>query len=185
MGFYRSWHPNGALELDGNYDGDLKIGTWIRWDSTGRRVEEVTFVEGEKHGNEVEWNIDGTVRKWLHYRHGKLHGRYIWFKPGYCINTLYNNPYLFDVIAADQFYVDGDMIAPLGTVSSDSGDIVGCEFQKPYYNLELDVWIVQPSREREYEIGKRVDGKREGTWTIWTEDGSMIRQEFYEQGVCR
>ncbi|MEE8578163.1 MAG: hypothetical protein V3T31_12995, partial [candidate division Zixibacteria bacterium] len=49
-GFYRSYYENGKLEWDGQYGPGGKVDTWVRWDSTGYRAEEVTFVEGVKHG---------------------------------------------------------------------------------------------------------------------------------------
>ena len=49
-GFYRSWHENGQLEWDGQYDHDNRVGTWVKWDSSGCRIEEVSYLDGSKHG---------------------------------------------------------------------------------------------------------------------------------------
>jgi hypothetical protein len=178
-GFYRSWYENGQLEWDGQYAADLKVHTWIKWDSTGRRAEEISYLTGEKHGSEIEWNPNGTIRKELHYRNDTLHGLCTWRKDNYNINGLANNPNL--TIQVQSFYVDGKLLVPITGETDKLGGYPCNDLLSPYYNADLDLWVDWHTRPCEFFVGRKVDGKKQGAWVLWTQSGNMKKVEFYDK----
>nr|MBN2277265.1 hypothetical protein [candidate division Zixibacteria bacterium] len=180
-GFYRSWYENGRMGWDGRYTGDKESCTWVHWDSTGRRVEEISYKAGFKHGDHIVWNPNGTMRTALHYRQDKLHGLCTWYTTTNNINGEYNNPCLS--IVAKRFYVDGLMLLPIHD-TTDSPCIEGLVGgQEPYHNIENDLWIEWNLQNTEFYVGRMVDGKKHGVWILWTADGDMKRVDVYDHGV--
>ncbi|MEP0828702.1 MAG: hypothetical protein HRF51_09285 [bacterium] len=180
-GFYRSWHFNGALEWEGNYYADLKVGTWIRWDSTGRRVEEISYVAGLKHGAEIEWLPNGIFKKRLHYHNGVLQGLCTWNRDNSNFNALCNNPNL--ITLKEFFYIDGKVLVPITEEIHEDIDGISCQSSlSPYHNIEYDLWIEWDTNECKFYIGKMVDGKKQGAWTLWSSTGEIISVDFYDKG---
>ena len=178
-GFYRSWYENGQLEWDGQYAG-VKVHTWIKWDSTGRRVKEISYLAGEKHGSEIEWNPNGTIRKELNYRNDTLHGLCTWRKANYSINGLANNPNL--TIQVQSFYVDGKLLVPITKETHQVGNGYPCvHAPNPYYNAEHDLWVECHSHPSTFFVGRKVDGKKQGAWILWTQSGNVKKVEFYDK----
>lgn len=181
-GFYRAWHENGEMEWEGHYARDSKVGTWINWDSTGRCVVEVTYLNGAKHGTEIEWNSDGTVRTMIHYRNGVRHGLCTWNVPEYSINTLYNNPPL--AMSHESFYLNGELIVETQKENSTAYNFNCADPRTPYYNSELDLWIEGTRDACNFFVGRKVDGKKNGMWVLWTKTGDMKKAEYYDMGVA-
>jgi hypothetical protein len=178
-GFYLSWYENGQLEMEGEYSGDLKVHTWIKWDSTGRRVEEVSYLAGKKHGSQIEWNPNGTTRKELNFRNDLLHGLCTWRTANYNINGLYNNPNL--TIQVQSFYVEGKLLVPITKETDKLGGWPCSDKLSPYYNSDLDLWIEWHTRPCEFYVGRKVDGKKQGVWTLWTRSGDMRKVDSYDK----
>ena len=64
----RTWHENGTLKSEWNYEG------------------------GKMHGVQKGWYDDGTLKYEIHYQHGKHHGPYReWYRDGVTMarNRLY------------------------------------------------------------------------------------------------
>ena len=45
-GKYYEYHPSGKVGIEGEYDVGKKIGTWIRYDETGKKLAERFFEKG-------------------------------------------------------------------------------------------------------------------------------------------
>jgi hypothetical protein len=180
-GFYRSWYENGQLEQEGQYGGDLKNGTWIEWDGAGRRIKEVSYIGGKKHGREIEWNTNQTIKKSLQYRNGNLHGKCTWRKDEYNINDFFNNACL--TVVVERFYVEGALLVTL-VAETDKPCVEGlsCGSPVPYYNSEYDLWIEWNNGCREFYVGQKINGEKDGKWTLWTANGDKKQVDFYENG---
>ena len=176
-GLYRSWHSNGQIQKEGYYNCDAKMNTWIRWDSAGTRIEEITYVNGKKHGREIEWYPDQMVKKLLRYRNGNLHGKCIWYVPGYSWNTLINNPPI--PIEAERFYVDGTLLV---TIKEDGHSKQPCGVPEPYYSAEHDLWIEWNNGCSDFYVGRQVEGRKQGKWVLWMSHGEKQRVDFYQNG---
>jgi len=179
-GFYRSWYENGIREWEGQYEADNKCGTWVRWDSAGIRTEEIPYLNGLKHGTEIKWNSNGTIRTRLHYRYGKLHGLCTWSIAGYSIGDYYNNPNL--TLESEAFYLDGEILVVIVEKGTKDHPLSCSDIQSPYYNSGLDLWIEWNLKECAFFVGRKVDGKRDGLWVLWTKAGDMKRAEYYDMG---
>jgi len=180
-GFYRSWHSNGKLDWDGNYQADLKVGTWVRWDSTGRRTDEVSYVAGMKHGAEIEWLPNGIFKKRLYYHYGVLQGLCTWNQDNATYDGQYNNPNLNTL--KEFFCLDGKEIVPITEeVHEDINGYPCSSALNPYYNDDLDLWVEWKTTECKFYVGKQVDGKKQGLWTLWSSTGEIMRVDFYEKG---
>jgi hypothetical protein len=179
-GFYRTWYQNGQAEWDGKYAESLKTQTWIRWDSTGNRLEEISYQRGLKDGMEFTWNPNGTLKTALCYRDDKFHGLCTWYTSTNSINGEYNNPCLS--VTAERFYVDGSMLLPIQTETDKpclDGLIGGRE---PYHNTEQDVWIEWDQDNLHFYIGRQIDSKKHGVWILWSAAGDMERVDVFDHG---
>ncbi|MGH8016501.1 MAG: toxin-antitoxin system YwqK family antitoxin, partial [Candidatus Zixiibacteriota bacterium] len=110
-GFYKSWHEDGKIEWYGNYAGDIgdiKVGCWIKWDSSGFLLEETSYDMGLKNGADIEWNPDGTYRKLIYYKNDTLHGLCTWAKRGMIVNEAFNNPNL--ALDSQMYYLNGRIL---------------------------------------------------------------------------
>ena len=173
-GPYRSWYQNGQVEYDGAYDDDLKALTWTKWDSSGRKIEQVSYVAGKKHGPEITWHSNLKKHKSYQYHHGELHGKCTLHKPGWDVH----NPNLG--IEAMWFYVEGELLAILK--HPDSGWYHDYQQPKTYHDMVNDLWIEKDKWDREFYVGKQVDGKKHGKWILWTARGYKQRVDFYNNG---
>lgn len=181
IGLYRSWHSNGKLEWEVNYYADLKIGMWIRWDSTGRRAEEVSYVAGLKHGAEIEWLPNGIFKKRLYYHNGVLQGLCTWNRDNSDFDALCNNPNLNTL--KEFFYIDGKVIVPITEENHEPIYGLSCESMlSPYHNTEYDLWTEWDTNECKFYVGRKVDGKKQGPWTLWSSSGEIISVDFYDRG---
>jgi hypothetical protein len=179
-GFYRSWYENGRQEWDGQYESGQKSQTWIHWDSTGTRIEEICYREGVKDGRENTWNPNGTLRTELQYLNDKLHGLCIWYRASNNIDGEYNNPCL--TFEAQRFYVDGIMLLPIQETTDKpclEGLVGGGE---PYHNVENDLWIERDQRNTNFYVGRQIARKKHGIWILWSASGDMERVDIFDNG---
>ncbi|MDH3890978.1 MAG: hypothetical protein OEV49_07815 [candidate division Zixibacteria bacterium] len=175
-GPYRSWYQNGQLEYDGAYEDDMKALTWTRWDSVGRKIEQVSYLAGKKHGKEVTWRPNLKIHKFYQYRDGELHGKCILYDPYWDLaNGVHRG---FEAI---WFYVEGALLATLKPLDSTffHDDIFHA---KTYYDSAKDVFVEKDKWDREFYVGKQVDGKKHGKWILWTPEGDKKRVDFYQNG---
>ncbi|MBN1212478.1 MAG: hypothetical protein JXA92_07860 [candidate division Zixibacteria bacterium] len=180
-GFYRSWYENGNPEREGCYERDLQTGTWVKWDNAGYRIEEVTYLDGLKHGPEIEWNQNGTVRKLLHYHNGVLHGLCSWWKANYNINDFLNNPNL--TLEHESFYLGGVELVTTKTENSKDFELSCSDGRSPYYDSALDLWVEWKMKDCCFFVGRKVNGKKDGLWVLWTKTGDMKKAEYYDAGT--
>lgn len=175
-GMYQSWHENGMVNEVGEYWQGQKVYSWIEWDSLGNKIKEISYVNGKKHGKEVEWHTNKTVKSVLNYRDDKLHGRSTWSFDVF----EFSNP--TDVINTDKFFLYGENIVTFKELHSIDNN-TRCTLNKVSdFNSEMGLWS-----EWEYGchciyIGEKVDGLRHGKWVLWTENGDMKEVDFYDMG---
>lgn len=183
QGFYRAWHENGQLAVDGQFARDRKVETWLTWDSTGARTEEIFYQDGVMDGPDVRWNPDGSLLAALNYRDGGLHGLCSWYRGDVGINDWWNNPPL--VVVAQKYFVHGvEMIA----LKDSTGSATLRGRDGPYYNDNLCVWIdfddprYGDETGGEFRVGSMENGRKQGVWVTWSEDGDMRGVDIFEAG---
>ena len=175
-GPYRSWHQNGELEYDGAYDNAVKAHTWTKWDSLGRKIEQVSYRAGKRHGKEITWHPSLKIHKSYQYRDGELHGKCTLYGPHWDIGNGLGRGY-----EAVWFYVEGALLAtpkPLdGTFEYD--DI---RRAKTYFDTINDIYVEKDAGDKHFYVGKKVNGKKHGKWILWTALGYKQRVDFYQNG---
>jgi antitoxin component YwqK of YwqJK toxin-antitoxin module len=70
-GVSRSYFANGKPQREIAYKNDLPDGLFTEWDESGRKVGEVNFKAGKKHGALIQYRPDGTVIEQM-YDEGRL-----------------------------------------------------------------------------------------------------------------
>jgi hypothetical protein len=70
-GWYASWHDNGELESQGDYQDGARIGTWMRYFPDGARRVRAEFEAGVQHGDMVVWDASGRVVRETYFQYGE------------------------------------------------------------------------------------------------------------------
>jgi len=97
-GSYLEYHENGQIKVEGSFVHDLYDGEWVYYDVTGILIGrgkyeagkgihvsfhynsgdtlvKTQYLKNEKHGPEIWYNIDGTIRETVFWENGVFQGR--------------------------------------------------------------------------------------------------------------
>jgi len=157
-GWWVTWHGNGYLKKEGQFGFGDSVGTWITWHENGQRAEEVTYRKSMKHGCYFTWHPHGGVSKALYYKHDKLHGLCRWRNSN-------------GRLEKEQFYVEGKLLV---TFYADNHRFFSHSEPGQYHNIEHDLWIEWGEGRTWFRVGKRIGGKNNGKWTVWSWDGEKL-----------
>lgn len=75
----KTWHANGQLQLEGQYEYDRRIGHFVYWHPNSQKAAEGEFVEDKHHGDWVWWHENGQKAAIGQYEDGALIGRWRWW----------------------------------------------------------------------------------------------------------
>ena len=83
-GTWNWWHPNGAPQIQGEFENDAATGTWIYWDKNGKELETLEYQAGTPlQGIRYEWWENGQLKSAEKWKKGKQHGTtYHWDRDG-------------------------------------------------------------------------------------------------------
>ena len=192
-GSWHFWYSTGIDSIQSHYKNDVKDGHWIWWRSNGLKDKEGHFKNEKKHGVWTVWNdstgnayhklhqetfvdgkIDGQVTKW--YKEGKLDRQGImrgnekegewtyWERNG--IRWL-----KFD-------YGDGLERVKLGEIEERDAITYKIGKYDPYSGI-----VEETGGKRGYKLlGRFLDGKRDGKWVQWYDNGQVEVQGEYYRG---
>jgi len=73
-GPFVSWHPDGAIQVRGEYREGKPSGTWKSWHPNGAQSGEVTFVGGKPTGMLLGWYPNGQASFVVGFRDGTAIG---------------------------------------------------------------------------------------------------------------
>jgi hypothetical protein len=168
-GQYRSWHENGQLAEEGRFEWGAQDGVWITWAENGQRLAEATYRRGVLHGRSISWHGDDSEAEMLYYNDGKLHGLCTWFKPG-------ESPYNPGANMVRQvFYLYGEECLDFCL-----GKTYGpCCPENAFYIKPLELWIETSLGCTEFNVGRKIAGKKHGKWVLYSSDGSIIEENLY------
>ena len=174
-GQYSTWHENGYLKEDGCYQQATKLGAWIKWSDDGGRTEEVTIINGEPHGTYIQWHPDRNIKTLGHYKYGQKHGLWTYRRPG---SDMHNYRHYID---SAQFYYEDKLVVKL---LRRLGDDIHQETS--VFSDELQLWVEWKVGRREwmsdylwFEIGKKIDGRKEGKWTRLNHRGEILFISYF------
>jgi len=78
-GSWVSWHTNGKIKEQGEYDHSVRIGRFTWWYSSGQKQSEGSFVNGKKQGNWVWWHANGLKKTEGAYARGNPIARWTYW----------------------------------------------------------------------------------------------------------
>jgi antitoxin component YwqK of YwqJK toxin-antitoxin module len=73
-GYYKEWHENGQISLDGKYKNNLKDGKWVEFFDNGQKRSEYYYEKGQENGEWERWYESGQIQARLPYKSGLLNG---------------------------------------------------------------------------------------------------------------
>ena len=82
-GRYVKWYSSGSKMEEGNYNNDKADGKFITWYKNKQKKREVFYVDGTLEGKFTEWYENGQKKRVGHYHNDKLDGKVIeYYKDG-------------------------------------------------------------------------------------------------------
>lgn len=193
-GAWTTWYENGQKEEEGSYEGGKKEGMWTEWRENGKKSFEGQYKDGERVPGEpfvsnIDWDAFHKANPhppgmWFPYpsdagpvRYGKREG--VW-------TTWHENGQK----RWEGFYKNGEK-AGTWTAWYENGQKLSEHLYK--YLVWTGVSTKTEVRDRAllsetywYENGQKwwegslKDGKKEGTWTWWNEDGTVDKTEQHD-----
>jgi antitoxin component YwqK of YwqJK toxin-antitoxin module len=165
-GFYREYHPNGQLFVEGNYKDGRQEGSWTYWYEDGTQNRQVTYKNGKPDGSWESYRADGTLAAVRSFKDGRRDGGWIVY------DETGNQP------LREQHYVEGK---PDGVWKQwfPSGQL--------HRQITLKDGVREgPGNEWREDGSKAVEmnyvkGRPHGSATLWSTDGRKFSQQ-YENG---
>jgi antitoxin component YwqK of YwqJK toxin-antitoxin module len=165
-GFYREFYPNGQKFVEGQYSSGKQEGTWTYYHDNGKEQRTVTYKNGQPDGSWEVLNAEGAIVAKRSFKAGKRDGTWVVY------DDTGKQP------LREEVYTDGKAN---GTwkVWFPSGQIrTEISIKDRDRNGRYAEW--DEKRKHRYELNY-VDGKLDGTATLWGADGKKVTQQ-YAQG---
>lgn len=70
-GLFVSYHENGTVASEGNYENGLEIGVWRDFHENGQLASEGSYVGGKEEGLWKFWSLDGSEEHTVTYKNGE------------------------------------------------------------------------------------------------------------------
>ena len=191
-----SWHPNGSVAAKEIYVHDKRHGLRTLYYPTGKKLGEVWFINGLPYGQESEWHDNGQLKMQQSWVKGKEQGPYIeWHENGAKakVGQMKDGE---EVGAWTGWHPNGQKSFEVSWVDGlKDGNEVGWYDQGS--NSHFTQWKmgVQHGKEIAFyapQVGGGVlkerswnNGKLHGKDAWYNPDGTIKRQDYYENGIPR
>ncbi len=164
-----SLYPNGAVQREAFWNQGLLEGTYREWTEGGQIRLKADYLAGQLHGELVEYDEFGTRILIANYAKGALHGELNqWFTPDQPQEVSH---WEHGVQTGEQRVWDRKNI-PLTRATFRAGILHG-----PYQEF-----FRMPGPEKVQFEGDLVDGKRQGLWKEFDDNGVLIGRYEYAAG---
>ncbi len=163
------WRKNGLKDKEGFYKKEKKHGLWTIWnDSTGssyHKLHEETYVNDAIDGKVTKWYKEGGLDRQGIMRGKEKEGEWTYWERG-------GKRWLkFD-------YGDGLEKVTLGEIEERDGITFKIGKYEPYVGI-----VEETGGKRGYKLlGRFLDGKRDGKWVQWYDNGQVEVQGEYYRG---
>ena len=164
---FTKWYNNGNKQVTGNYENDVRLGTWQYWYENGDKLCTVTFERGAIETSHVQ--IEDSVQMTYHYN-GHIE-KLVFFE-----GDQKNGPVI-------QWYNNG-VEKFRGYYKNNKADSLWTE----YYRTEHAELMLSSGDEDNWvdgiksEEGMYKNGEKEGNWKFWNRDGSIKFDVTYKEG---
>lgn len=165
-GAWISWHVDGRVETQGQYQDGAKHGTWEEFHSNGVRASVSNWVQGKPEGEARRWYRDKQAESVARYQNGLPHGDWsAWHENG---ELKFSNR-----------YENGRKV---GTWRRFHDNTV-LEQEESYSQGLPDgpTWGLYRSKQKAFE-GTWQGGLQTGRWTWWHPNGVKSRSGVYVEG---
>ena len=173
-------YPSGKQSSRGYFKNNKPIGYWTNWFESGQI---------SSYG---KWNSNGLDSTWLFYSEKGEIKRSITYA-----NNLKNGQYLvydsIQIIEFNGFYINDTLQGPYKRFKAgklveegnyDKGEINNFlkEYDQNTGNLITIKSITDGKISDEQRINRSINGKKEGIWQTFDNNGKLLSQEIYENG---
>jgi antitoxin component YwqK of YwqJK toxin-antitoxin module len=190
-GLKTSWHKNGQKMSETNF----KDGKWnglftlfyigpLRW-RDGQKIMTINYKDGKRDGLPISYNEDGTERGRKTYKDGK---------PGVDISESNKLPLVTPSVKSfDVAMIDLDDPATLDKILAEAieseklqwrGERLAELCYAPKGQAPYTGWMKTMREDGQIkEVTQYKDGKRDGLWTEWYENGQKAKQGCYSDSM--
>ena len=168
-GEYRSYYENGQLRESGVYRWGEKLGVWTSWDSIGNKLEEISYLGNIRVG---------MYYAWYPSHNAKIIGRYnSGLEVGLWTFRLDGDDCMLPRLGVDslQFWVDGTLLIGPDLIDKDE-----TSWPPEVFNDSLGLWVEFSPGHKIFDVGKKVDGKKQGRWCAYDRSGSLYAVYYYD-----
>lgn len=162
-GFHREFYPNGQKFVEGQFVKGKQDGDWVYYFDNGKVQRTVHFTAGKPDGSWDVFNAEGVVIAKRGFKDGKRDGTWVVYDD---TGKLPLREEVYDEGKADGTW---KVYYPSGQIKTEIGIKQGVR-SGPYSE-----WDEKGTKRAELTF---VDGKLDGTATIWGADGKKITQEY-------
>jgi antitoxin component YwqK of YwqJK toxin-antitoxin module len=162
-------YEDGKTATRGYLLGDqIKVGSWVYFDDSGKREKQGRYVEGQMHGEWTFWLPDGSESWTATYEHGEgpRNGMIV---------ELHDNGQK----KRDSTWKNGQRE---GVVTSwrENGKK---EFDGTFKDGKREgVWTYWHDNGQKSEEGTYKSDEKDGAWTFWDKQGNVTKSEAYKNG---
>lgn len=190
QGEFELFGENGKLLVKGNFKEDLEDGKWEFFDQQGKAYAGGMYSIGQKTG---QW-LESTAIHPEILRAGRYEGNQ---KSG-TWHLLSSEGQLLQ----EEYYENGKLLSVSDFIGPNKerlsgGSLVNGSGNRVYYSpngnkiawggvengVEHGIWqYFHANTDKVSEVGRMVDGLREGTWKTYSLRGELLREEIFNQG---
>lgn len=171
-------HRDRGKALKGQWENGWRAGTWSWWHVNGQLKRQGDYKDGKETANWWEWHPNGQVKERGAYVDGRRTGTWEEFDEDGELTA--RREYSSDVVTSEQHYFrgtevrqvtemkDGKLLAEWTVLSSD----VKHGYEHRYH-----------ANGERAESGAWINGKKEGPWRAWNEQGELRYTQTWKDGV--
>jgi len=183
IGLYSRWYLNGQKSMEGNYKDGKEDGLWTYWSPDGKESTELIWKFGRP--------LDGVIKKWYYFTEpldtffDNGLGTSMWkaerYKNGlryeFNFDNLFNGKdivyHLMGDVKRISNYKNGELHGPF-----ERWWPIPFKKEGPSLGPTHPGWPYG----QKYLIGSYKDGKKDGKWTGWYENGQKEYEEIFRNG---
>ena len=177
------WYEDGKKEIEATYINGMKDGLITEWYANGYKRSETSYVADKKEGKESLWYENGVIRQEAEYQQGNKHGiSKEWYSNGsmkdsimYSMNIIVDGTYN---LYSETGQIERERSYSGGQLNKERIFLKRILKDGDYYENIQDIYYIGGEK----VSGILKNGKKDGSWTVWSKDGQKISEEKYIDG---